>query len=683
MEGFRKAVGFLLDLASPLPADSDPSVGRNLCRAFLTMLSSEPGTSERDQASGKLRQRLEDREWRDLASFFQKSCQAIERELEAAMTEEPELRKRMHELGKATDAGLAGRTPMGDLIQAFRAVFLPQAVGVEKAWDEKVEELRKRRSARIETLCSDPVDRPAREILWTSNALLTVPPKDARIEDLHFEPDLRLRLETEELGQQKYWYDHPVQMGVRPEGNEILYGLRGLSEMLQFEKKRATAHPDDRLKVVLSVSVTHPALQAVAGPYIEQTLDRAAGVRDLDIHVVTETDTERLLEGFLLPAARAYGLEGAPADLLPVVFGVNGPYGRHYNFLKAVAALWQVIRDPSLKATFKIDLDQVFPQDRLVRELDRSAFELLTTPLWGASARDTDGHSILLGMLAGALVNQADIDRGLFTPDVTLPKSGLSADRWVFATQVPQALSTAAEMMARCDTPPLDGKECCLTRVHVTGGTNGIRIDALRRFRPFTLSRISRAEDQAYLMSALHRQPAPYLRYVHAPGLIMRHDKAGFAGEAIQTAAAGKAVGDYERMILFSHYARALPWPWQETQTSLNPFTGSFVHRIPLTTALVAFTLKALISSKNGGKVNFEDFLEVGVHKLGPLIDAFQEQPYWLRRSYEQERMAWGSYYDILDRIGEDLRRENPQAVRLAERADSILEATRLHITEG
>jgi hypothetical protein len=649
------------------------------------MLSSEPDTSERRQAAGELRRKLEDRWWRDLASFFQKSCQAIERELEEAMTEDPELRKQIHELGVATDAGLAGETPMGDIIQAFRAVFLPQAVGVETSWAEKVEDLRKRRSVQIETLCSDPVEQPAREILWTSNALLTVPPKDARLEDLHLEPDLRRRLDTGDLGEQKYWYDHPVQMGVRPEGNEILHGLRGLSEMLQFEKKRGTARPDDRLKVVLSVSVTHPGLQAVAGPYIEQTLDldRSAGVRDLDIHVVTEADTHRLLEEFLLPAARIYGIEEATADLLPVVFGVDGPYGRHYNFLKAVAALWQVTRDQSVKATFKIDLDQVFPQERLVREVGRSAFELLTTPLWGASARDTDGNSILLGMLAGALVNQADIDQGLFTPDVTMPKSGLSADAWVFATQVPQALSTAAEMMTRYDTPPLDGNERCLTRVHVTGGTNGIRIDALRRFRPFTLSRISRAEDQAYLMSVLHRQPAPFLRYVHAPGLIMRHDKAAFAGEAIRTAAAGKTVGDYERMILFSHYARALPWPRHETETSLNPFTGSFVHQIPLTTALVAFALKALISSKDGGKVNFKDFLEVGIHKLEPLIDAFQEQPYWLRRSYEQERMAWGSFYDILDRVAEDLGREDPEAVRLAERANSILEATRLHITEG
>jgi hypothetical protein len=448
--------------------------------------------------------------------------------------------------------------------------------------------------------------------------------------------------------------------------------------MLQFEKKRGTADAADRLKVVLSVSVTHPGLQAIAGPYIEQTLERAAGVRDLDIHVFTETDTQRLLHEFLLPAARRYDLE-SPSEHLPAVFGVDGPYGRHYNFLKAVAALWQQVRDPSLKATFKIDLDQVFPQDRLVQELARSAFDLLTTPLWGASARDVDGNPIDLGMLAGALVNQSDIERGLFTPDVTLPKADLSADRWVFATQVPQALSTAAEMMTRYDTPSLDGRERCLTRVHVTGGTNGIRVDALREHRPFTLSCISRAEDQAYLMSVLH-QPTPCLRYVHAPGLIMRHDKASFAADAIRTAAAGKAIGDYERMILFSHYARALPWTWQDTRATLDPFTGSFLSDIPLTTALVAFALRALTSSQGGG-LNLEQFLEVGVRKLGPLIDAYQEQPHWLRRSYERERAAWRSYYDILDRIGEALSHDEPEAMKLAERAESILEATQLHIS--
>ena len=56
------------------------------------------------------------------------------------------------------------------------------------------------------------------------------------------------------------------------------------------------------------------------------------------------------------------------------------------------------------------------PRRILVEETGRTAFGHLATPLWGATARDADGRDIELGMLAGALVNERDIGRGLFTP---------------------------------------------------------------------------------------------------------------------------------------------------------------------------------------------------------------------------------------------------------------------------
>jgi hypothetical protein len=477
------------------------------------------------------------------------------------------------------------------------------------------------------------------------------------------------------VGEQSYWYDHPVPIGVAPDKNEILYGLRGLSQMLRFEKNRATAAPGDRLDVALSVSVTHPGLHKVARPYIESILSRAEDVTDLDIFVFTEGDTDRLIEDFLCPAARRFELRGTDPDFFAAVFGVDGPYGRHYNFLKAVSGVWHVARNPAVKATFKIDLDQIFPEECLVETLGRSAFELLSTPLWGAEGRDHEGRPVSLGMLAGALVNQADIDRGLFTPDVKPPEPPFPADRWIFPTHVPQALSTVAEMMARYDRKGLDGKRACLSRVHVTGGTNGIRVDALRRFRPFTLSSISRAEDQAYLMSVLHEPGPPYLRYAHGSGLIMRHDKASFAADAIRSAAAGKSVGDYERMILFSKYAEALPWPWEKTHSSLQPFTGSFVSRIPITVSLLAFSLKCLADK---GSLDVAEYLSVGHRKLGSLLESLNEEPDRLKVAYIREREAWNGFYDILARVEEELEKGSDDARQLAHRANETIERTRL-----
>ena len=90
-------------------------------------------------------------------------------------------------------------------------------------------------------------------------------------------------------------------------------------------------------------------------------------------------------------------------------------------------------------------------------------------------------------------------------------------------------------------------------RVHVTGGTTGICDTALRRWQPFTPGFINRAEDQAYALSAFGGDG--YLAHLHAPGLIMRHDKQAFAARAMAHADAGKAIGDIERLMLFSRYA--------------------------------------------------------------------------------------------------------------------------------
>lgn len=668
MHRFRIAVRHLLRLVPP----SSVSPGQELCRAFLDGLSSEAATRGRETSSRNFQNAREDPNREELAAFLHKSSHVIEREVESALAESTDFGARLGELA----AALHDLRPQDErsqaLAESFWAVFSPEASGVVDGWEDRVRELRRKRTVEIDSLSPAPVRRPAREMLWSANALLTVPPKELQSK-VHLDEKALRHLETADVGRQAYWYDHPVPIGVAPERNEILYGLRGLSRMLAFEKSRGTAEPDDRLHVVMSVSVTHPGLRKLARPYVESVLNEASDVDGLNVHIFTEEDTLRLIEAFLLPAARIFGVEEGDPELFTGVFGVDGPYGRHYNFLKAVSVLWRLVRDPIVNATFKIDLDQIFPEDRLVRELDRSAFELLTTPLWGATGRDSSGRPVELGMIAGALVNQADIHRGLFTPDVKLPDPPLPADRWVLPTSIPQALSTEAEMMARYDQADLDGVRRCLSRVHVTGGTTGIRVDALRRYRPFTLSCISRAEDQAYIMSVLHGPGPRFLRYAHLPGLIMRHDKASFAADAIVSAAAGKTIGDLERMILFSGYARALPWSWEETRSSLTPFTGCFIHRTPFTTALIAFALKALC---NHGGLDIDEFLSMGARRLGSLLDRFERSPGWLKHTYQRERATWNVYYDVLDRVEGALRNGSSEARRLVARAESVLQET-------
>ncbi|HSG06533.1 MAG TPA: hypothetical protein VLB09_09055, partial [Nitrospiria bacterium] len=377
----------------------------------------------------------------------------------------------------------------------------------------------------------------------------------------------------------------------------------------------------------------------------------------------------------LVPAAKHYAPE-KDHSTLKEVFGTDGEYGRHYSFLKAASALWQVFIDPEIKATFKIDLDQVFPQNELVEETGASAFEHFKTSLWGAEGLDYLGREVELGMLAGALVNQRDIHHGVFTPDVSFPSGISSADERIFFSKMPQALSTEAEMMTRYGEGELDGKTACIQRIHVTGGTNGILVSALRKHRPFTPAFIGRAEDQAYLLSVLFPESGPALRYVHKDGLIMRHDKEAMAGGAIKAAAMGKLVGDYVRILAFSSYARALPWPVDEIKETVDPFTGCFISKIPSTLVYLRCALKAASFFEEGSPEAVEkgdEFLDNAVDRLSRAFREEMGEPNPLVEVYRREKEGWNLFYDLLDLIERDLKEDKPFALELKEKAGVIV----------
>ena len=60
-------------------------------------------------------------------------------------------------------------------------------------------------------------------------------------------------------------------------------------------------------------------------------------MQHLDVYVFSEAATDRLIDEVLAPAVAQY-LPGHDIEPLRRVFGVDGEYGRHYSFLKAIAA---------------------------------------------------------------------------------------------------------------------------------------------------------------------------------------------------------------------------------------------------------------------------------------------------------------------------------------------------------
>lgn len=672
---FQKVIKFLLNgsleldssLLIPLTQtlnsklEDAESIYQALNAAFIIALIGKD-TSDYAKSVDLLNQMSKSGDWRHIARFYQNGLNLIEDEIKGAIESYPEFAHNLFNLANQID-NIDNIETLDNASELYWSVFFPEGFGILTNPEVQVNKLRKKRKVEIDHLNMDPIKDPAREILFTSNVLLTLPQDGSSLEHIALsDQDIELiNKSTNET--QKYWYDHPIQIDVPIENNEVVYGLRGLSETLEYEQSVGRADPGSRLTCLLSVSVTHEGLGKIANNYLTSVLTRASGIRNIDVFIFTDNDTQNLLREIFIPAANHYlGIEDS--NELSEVFGVNGPYGRHYSFLKAISVFWSILIQPDFKGTYKIDLDQVFPQKELLKYTSGTAFDHLRTPLWGAVGSNTKGNKVHLGMIAGALVNEKDISNSIFTPDVKFPEYPKDPEDYIFYSKLPQALSTQAEMMTRYEYKDLDGRNACLQRVHVTGGTNGILIDSLMQYRPFTPTFIGRAEDQAYILSVLNK-PQPILAYAHESGLIMRHDKEVFAQSSIQSAKDGTMIGDYLRVLYFSAYARMLNGDIYEIKSLLDPFTGCFITPIPITIAYLRFSLQAVSLFNSGKSSRGIEFVQSGSSRISDAI-AFtdgEDSPFIQR--FEIERTGWDQYYDVLQAIDNALEEGDEYAFSL------------------
>lgn len=660
------------------------AIARNLNAAFLIALSGEAHPLY-NQALGYLSDFQAHPSWEKAVHFYKDGLELIRSEISNRFYIDDRFKKELIGLHSWIISS-ENRKNHKKTVEKIYRVFFPEGVGLSDNQDreEKINLLREKRKISISKLNPSPVANPAKEILFTSNILITIPSVSRGINNLPVSSNLKQMLKEVVQEEQMYWYDHPIPVGVAPEHNEILHGLEGLDEAVAFEKKQGTLKGKDTLTCVLSVSVTHEGLQNIVKEYLEDELRKEKNIQHLDAYVFTEADTVKLIDEILIPAAEKYlGIE--EHGLLYEVIGVNGEYGRHYSFLKAISAFWQVFIDPEIKGTFKIDLDQVFPQKELAEQSGSSAFEHFKTPLWGAEGTDSDGNKVELGMIAGALVNKKDIKKSLFYPDVRFPEEEINGDKLIFFSLLPQAISTEAEMMTRYTDDAFDAKKQCIQRVHVTGGTCGILIDSLRKYQPFTPTFVGRAEDQAYILSSLFHDSQKNLRCVHKDGLIMRHDKEAFAGEAIKIASKGKLIGDYIRILLFSYYVNALPWTFDDIKNSIDPFTGCFVSKIPLTVVYLQFALKAALFFEDSGKDTQQgfEFLQVGLRRLYETIQKLTgDTTNPLLEQFCREKKGWNLFYKILDVAEKNLKKQDTFAIKLQNKAKSLIKTCKISFKE-
>ena len=318
-----------LELTSIADGQDATSLLQSLNAAFLITLAGEghPSFAEAQTYLDKL---STSPDWGKAAKFYAQSAQLIAKELEQACEQDTELKAKLDQMA-TTLADAAGDTVAA--ANAVWSVLFPEGTGIWGQEAERVNALREKRTVSIDQLNPTPIENPAKQVVFTSNALLTMPLGSADLSG--FDADFQSELADAADDPQLYWYDHPIPIGITEESNEILYGLKHLNHAVTYENEQSGN--TDKVNCVLSVSVTHERLQTLGKSYLKQVLAASEPLNQLNIFAFTETDTNTLIDKVLLPILEKSSASEDAKEMLSV-FGVDGRYGRHYSFLKAIVA---------------------------------------------------------------------------------------------------------------------------------------------------------------------------------------------------------------------------------------------------------------------------------------------------------------------------------------------------------
>ena len=157
----------------------------------------------------------------------------------------------------------------------------------------------------------------------------------------------------------------------------------------------------------------------------------------------------------------------------------------------------------------------------------------------------------------------------------------------------------------------------------------------------------------------------------------MRHDKEAFAQEAMKAAHIGKLVGDYTRILYFSAYSDILAEENSRIKKWLDPFTGCFISRIPITIVYLRFALRAMKFFQAGKSDDGMAFIKNGTRRIGDTIQFISKG---LESKYRQEHEGWELYYNILQACQKALNSGDEYMIKLKDRAQELINNNHLHI---
>ena len=151
----------------------ESGIVRSLNAAFLLALAG-PYHPAAKRANTLLDKMAASPKWATVAGFYKKGIEAIRQELVTVCEREPDFGGRLRRLAEwiATQDILLDTKATQEGIWS---VFFPEGTGIKHNEEQQVEVLRQRRHVKITQLNDSPISHPIRQIIFTSNVLLTLP----------------------------------------------------------------------------------------------------------------------------------------------------------------------------------------------------------------------------------------------------------------------------------------------------------------------------------------------------------------------------------------------------------------------------------------------------------------------------------------------------------------------------
>ena len=430
-------------------------------------------------------------------------------------------------------------------------------------------------------------------------------------------------------------YDHPVAIFEQEENHELINCLTELNEEIEFEMKQGVLSKQDRMPVLISVSVTHKHLDRLCGDWIEWLLKKHQ-YEHLKCVVLTED--------------KIYTIKNSLLKKDYPIYTVLGKYAAHFNALKYSQLLFE--KAYGIRAGFKLDTDEGIRSRDLFAATGKTWLQTMCHDLWGGEGTNDRGEKYYLGFNEGEYVNKADIDelgyaRALRTPDVKPPKS----------YQGSEIFFSKAFAHGRCTSlyNQYQSLEDHISHPVVKGGGYGITNEGLRKTAPFTFSKVGRAEDQQFYFSGL----AGACRGIFHPDLRIAHYKSsgGAVAQAEEKTVATRFIGDMYRLIIFSHIIQLLPEKWHHADKNklkreIDPMPGVFAGRMSILQAFLNLHYKAYWFSSQGKAPLAEQLLTQGMDELLNLLKQIDDGS--IKNEFNHESELWREFIQHVDTLADD-----------------------------